>query len=192
MWEAERADAREKQKLEELKKERDEEREKEELVRLQEESGLISKRPDRLDWMYSGSVSAEKAEAEDILTGKRRVDAAPVSRKNQLGVSSSKTQLDWQSGLSTSKIETSSAKASLNREDPMTTIKNQESTIVKQHVDRAVTDSSRQSRSDRSEHRDRYRSDRREYRRSLSPSRRRHHLHSRSRSPEYHRHRRNY
>lgn len=86
---AEEKKKEEDKKLEVLRKEIAQEREMREIRKMEEEAGLIRKRTERLDWMYTGAVATPATPAlssrqEEYLLGRKRVDeiingdAAPV------------------------------------------------------------------------------------------------------------------
>jgi hypothetical protein len=76
VWKAEQKVEEQNKRNEARMKELREEKARTEMIKMQEEAGLIPKRGDRLDWMYAGtaSSSAVAEERESYLLGKRRVD----------------------------------------------------------------------------------------------------------------------
>lgn len=129
VWKAEKAALEERQKLDELRKERDRERELQELERLHEESGgKKARRQERVDWMYNAPASGshvDKDELEDYLLGKKRVDkllkgdeSNQVSRQ---GAGPSRDPISTQSNVNSDRDL-----ASKIREDPMFAIRQQE------------------------------------------------------------------
>jgi hypothetical protein len=75
VWLAEQKRAKEEQMVQQLRKERQEERERQELVRMQEEAGLIKKRAERVEWMYNNANNEEivNEEREAYLLGKKKI-----------------------------------------------------------------------------------------------------------------------
>ena len=74
LWEVEEASKKEQQKLIQLRKEKQAERETEELKKLQEQVGIISTKPERVEWMYSacGTSANNDSISEEYLLGRRR------------------------------------------------------------------------------------------------------------------------
>ncbi|XP_076315777.1 uncharacterized protein LOC143228368 [Tachypleus tridentatus] len=71
VWKAEQQHEAEQKKIEQLQKELEEERGKEEIQQFAEETGVIKKKQDRLDWMYQGPAGL--VNREDYLLG-RHID----------------------------------------------------------------------------------------------------------------------
>ncbi|XP_013792305.2 pre-mRNA-splicing factor CWC25 homolog, partial [Limulus polyphemus] len=71
VWKAEQQHEAEQKKIEQLQKELEEERAKEEIQQFAEDTGVIKKKQDRLDWMYQGPAAL--VNREDYLMG-RHVD----------------------------------------------------------------------------------------------------------------------
>ena len=70
---AERDLEEETRKLKEVQMKLEEERQVQELKKLQEDSGLVKKGEERLDWMYQG-VYKSAATTDEFLTGKKVED----------------------------------------------------------------------------------------------------------------------
>ena len=64
---AEQKNKEELRKMEVLRKEIAQEKEMQELQLMQEAAGLIKKKTERLDWMYSGAVSAPLSSTRALL-----------------------------------------------------------------------------------------------------------------------------
>lgn len=77
LWEAEKAAEGEEQKVVELQTERNKEREKDELLRLQIQAGLVSERPQRLEWMYSSMGASEMNQAKRDNTSHKNINQTP-------------------------------------------------------------------------------------------------------------------
>ncbi|EPZ30953.1 hypothetical protein O9G_005218 [Rozella allomycis CSF55] len=122
VWKREQKLEKEYQKALQVAKEMEEQRKAEEYKRLQEEAGLIERRPDRLEWMYSGQGVNSQQLNEEYLLGKRRVDedieTAPLLKEVEnaggallLGTINANTERDLEAKM---------------REDPLFAIKKRE------------------------------------------------------------------
>lgn len=69
VWKAEQKHDAEKKKIEQLQKEIQEERAREDMHRMAVESGVIKKKEERVDWLYSGPAAA--VNREEYLLGKK-------------------------------------------------------------------------------------------------------------------------
>jgi hypothetical protein len=84
VWLAEQKRLKEEQTIEQLKKERKEDRERQELLKLQEQAGLIKPRLDRVEWLYNNQGIKEEndsKEREDYLLGRKRIDEKTLQSK---------------------------------------------------------------------------------------------------------------
>lgn len=192
-WLAEQAAEKEKQKLEQLRKEKQQERALEDLQDLQNQtSKLVSpykyivlilfyrKKKEQLDWMYSGTSTSASNVQEEYLLGKRKIhfqDAPMNSSKNSEMLSSNTSIWKASSAVSDRDLESKA------REDPLMMIKKREMEVIKRAVNNPLrprpvntdarirtrperSDNHRSDRSEHSEDRDRQRSAHREFRHS--------------------------
>ncbi|KAJ3195675.1 RNA-splicing factor, partial [Dinochytrium kinnereticum] len=124
----ERAADEEKKKLAQLQKEIEEQRAVQELQQLQESSGKIKKRQERLDWMYGGpGSSAQVAEdREAYLLGKKKVDKLVEQGKSVDELSTKNTFSATAVAVYGSNANTSRDIQNKIREDPLLAIKKRE------------------------------------------------------------------
>ena len=93
---------------------------------LQERSGLLSKRTERVEWMYSGSSEAVGNITEELLLGRRRLDKIPHAEPTDSHVSSTHRGHTEQTIPSMRDLE------ARVREDPLFPIKQQERSLVRE------------------------------------------------------------
>lgn len=112
VWTLEQEQAKEKQKFDQLRKEKELEREAEHLKRIYETSGEKVERPQRLEWMYSGGLhqmqNADPSGASQHLATKVAKAAGNVERRSLFKTGS---RVDIEAKL---------------REDPLFTVKRME------------------------------------------------------------------
>ena len=140
VWKAEQAAEEEQKKLEELRKELADERATQDLKQLQEAAGL-SKRSDRLDWMYGGGGgggggggvhSTLDSDKESYLLGRKPVDAilhanAPLAEfESSLSSTGKAPQANY--GAHANSVRDTFSKL---REDPLLAIKRREQETLK-------------------------------------------------------------
>ncbi|KAI8836104.1 Pre-mRNA splicing factor-domain-containing protein [Chytridium lagenaria] len=124
----ERAADEEKKKLAQLQKEIEEQRAVQELQQLQESSGKIKKRQERLDWMYAGpgSVAQVAEDREAYLLGKKKVDKLIEQGKSVDELSSKNTFSATATAIYGAQANTSRDIQNKIREDPLLSIKKRE------------------------------------------------------------------
>ena len=154
VWEAQQAEEAERKKLDILQKERIAEQESEEMIRLQESAGLISKKNDRVDWMYSGAATSSTTAEEDYFMGKKRatvIDDKKFSRGNNERFSANKN-----GPLTVSSKFKPSDEDAKRREDPMYLFNAREQEIVESMAHPSVQKYSHQSISGKTDMDNRY------------------------------------
>ena len=99
VYEAEQKHKEEQRKMETLRKEIAQERELADLQQMQEAAGLVSKKTERLDWLYTGAANIShsgvqedyllgKKKATDILSGKEEVVPNSLVEKRNMTLKS--------------------------------------------------------------------------------------------------------
>ncbi|KAI9660847.1 MAG: RNA-splicing factor [Trizodia sp. TS-e1964] len=124
VWEEERKALEERKRIDQMVKERQEERQLQELQQMQEAAGG-KRRADRVDWMYSGSSSAQAGTSEEMegyLLGKRRIDGL-IKGTEHKKLEKAATEEFFMAQQSVDSLRDIAAKI---REDPMLAIKKQE------------------------------------------------------------------
>ncbi|KAJ3104498.1 RNA-splicing factor [Phlyctochytrium planicorne] len=118
----------EKKKTAQLQKELEEQRAMQELQKLNEASGTVKKRQERLDWMYAGpgSQSQLAEDREAYLLGKKRVDKLVEQGKSVDELSAKNSFAVTSTSIYGTEANTSRDLQNKIREDPLLAIKRKE------------------------------------------------------------------
>ena len=124
VWEEEKKALDERKRIEQMMKERQEERNIQEIQEMQEAAGG-AKRPQRVEWMYSGPSAGQTGTTEEMegyLLGKRRIDGLIKGTENKK-LEKASTEESFMALQNANTVRDTAAKI---REDPLLAIKQRE------------------------------------------------------------------